>query len=148
MNFSTIQYDDALAGNPDNIDYCLKYMELYHTTKAIKAVTPFSFFLGSGANMDTKLLNNNSLFWGKVILDINPNGSTLVDTKIVLELGSMFSSNYLHSSETKKITRTIERENFVNESSERHEFFDSCELTSLSTAYDVYVTFIGFKIDF
>lgn len=148
MDYRTISYNEELANNPETIDYCLKYMELYHTTKAVKAVTPFSFFLGTGDGMDLKLETVNSLYWGKVILDINPNLSPLINTTIVLEIGSMFMSNTNRQSQKKKITRYIEKENFLNESSERFEFFDQLELTSLSTAYDVYVTFIGFKIDF
>lgn len=147
MDYAQIKYDESMANNPETIDYCLKYMELYHTTKAIKAVTPYSFFLGTGEGMDLKLENNNSLFWGKVILDINPNGGLLVNTQIVLKIGSMFTSNSLHGAQEKKITRYIEKENFLNESSERWEFFNALELTGISTAYDVYVTFIGFKID-
>nr|8A06_E Chain E, Penton protein P12 [Flavobacterium phage FLiP] len=146
-DFSTIPIDYVKAKDPNTIDFCLSYLELYHTTKAVKACTPFSFILGSDAGMQRATETTESLYWGKVILDINPNLSPLVNTTIVLEIESMLSSNSINRSENKRITRYIEKENFVNESSERFEFFKSMELSHLSTAYDVYVTFIGFKID-
>jgi hypothetical protein len=147
MENNSTSIDYIQARNPETIDFCLSYLELYHTKKSIKAVTPFSFMLGSDPQNDIKTETPNSLYWGKVILDINPNLSQLVNSTIVLKIESMLGSNSNGNPITKKITRYIESENFLNESSERFEFFRSLELTNLSTAYDVYVTFIGFKID-
>lgn len=146
-NDNSILYDAKKARDISTVDYALAYLELYHTKKSVRAVTPFSFMLGSDAGMPLKTETENSLYWGKVILDINPNLSPLVDTTIVLKINSMLDSNATSRSSEKRITRYIEKENFLNESSERFEFFDFIELANLSTAYDVYVTFIGFKID-
>jgi len=147
MDFSTFRIDPIQAKNPETIDFCMSYLEHFHTRKDVRSVLPFSFMIGSDVGMDRETKTENSLYWGKVTFDINPNLTPLVDSKLELSIHSLVSANSLQKPHIKKLTRYVEEQNYLNEATERFEFFSKLELTALSPAYDVYATFIGFKID-
>lgn len=129
------------------LDYVLTYMERNFPQKIVESVRPFSFTIGSnnhGEIIDEKFEMKNCFFFGKLQLCINPNGDTLVAEKIEIKYQSWFNDKPFD----KYITRLVEIENYINESSDSTELFDKIEITQASTAYDFYVTFLGFKINY
>ncbi|AXH78165.1 MAG: hypothetical protein [Bacteriophage sp.] len=147
MNYATISIDKYRAKDPKTIDFALTYLEHFHTLKDVKAVTPYSFIIGTDADMELKTETTESLYWGTVTFDNNPNLSKLEDAKIELTIDSLLASNAVQKTVKKRITRFIESQNYLNECTTRFEFFKGLELTSTSPAYDSYATFLGFKID-
>lgn len=129
-----------------SLDYVLTYMERSFPLLKVSSVRPFSFTIGSnnhGEGISNKLEMKKCLFFGKLQICINPNGNLMVPEKIEIKYRSHFNDRpYL-----KTITRIVEIENYINESSESVELFDQLTITQESSAYDFYLTFYGFKID-
>ncbi|PRY50387.1 hypothetical protein B0I27_109110 [Arcticibacter pallidicorallinus] len=130
-----------------SLGYIRQYLEKNYAGRRIKSITPYSFTVGSDHNNEGLQLHlgiEKALFYGHLYLSINPNDKNLQEEKIVIKYRSYFN----HTPYFKHITRFVEKENLINESSSSIELFDSLEIAQQSTKYDFYFTFIGFKIDF
>lgn len=130
----------------DSLPFVIDYIKDNFSFLEIKSVSPYSFTIGSdnhGENIQMDIELKNSLFFGDLQICINPNSNPLADELIELKYRSYWNTRPYW----KFITRKVEIENLINESTYSRELFDSIELTQLSNSYDVYVTFTGFKID-
>lgn len=130
-----------------SLDWVLVYLRERFPQYQAKSVTPFSETLGSvnhSEDLKNKLFYPNSMLFGKLQLDINPNGSTFADDNITLRIRSFLNGAPFD----RHLNRIIEIQNYLNEQTERTELFTEIEFTSKSTLYDSYLTFIGFKIDY
>lgn len=130
----------------DSLPFVIDFIKENFSHLEIKSVSPYSFTIGSnwndeGLNYDIEL--SNTLMYGNLNLSINPNGNPIADELIQLKYRSYFDKKPFF----KHITRKVEIENIINESTISVELFDKIELTQMSNAYDLYVTFTGFKID-
>ena len=129
-----------------SLDYVLTYMSRSFPGFTVESVRPFSFTIGSnnhGEGIENELEMKNTFFFGKLVICINPNGEMITAEKIEIKLRS-----YLNSAPyIKTITRLVEAENYINEASESIELFDQIEISQQSTAYDFYLTFLGFKLN-
>lgn len=129
-----------------SLDYILQYISRSFSYKQVKSVTPYSFTVGSnnrGENLNQEYGLTSSLFFGHLFLSINPNDNDLADEKIEIKYRSYFNQKPYY----KYITRFVEKENLINESTNSIELFDDLQITQQSNKYDFYFTFIGFKID-
>lgn len=130
----------------NSIEFAKEFVALHHTDKQIKSVKPYSFTVGSNNHNEGLTYSYGkmySLFYGYLYLNVNPNGNPLQDEKIEIRYRSYFNKKPYF----KYITRIVEKENMINESSSSIELFDMLEVTQASTRYDFYYTFVGFKID-
>lgn len=130
----------------DSLPFVLDAVRTNFSHLEIKSVNPYFFTIGSnfnneGLKYDIELVN--SLMYGRLYISINPNGNPIADEVIKLKYRSYFDKIPFW----KHITRKVEIENLINESTVSTELFDKIELEQLSDSYDVYVTFAGFKID-
>lgn len=130
-----------------SLDYILLYIKRNFPHIQTKSITPFSFTIGS-KNNDEPIQNTlelpNSLFFGTLQICINPTDAILQAERIRIKYRSYLNRTPFF----KTITRMVETENLINESSESKELFDSISITQTSTKYDFYLTFLGFKIDY
>lgn len=130
-----------------SLDYILLYLQRNFSHISVKSVSPYSFTVGSnnqGEGLELDFSIQNCLFFGMLQISINPNDGNLQAEKIEIKYRSYLNNQpYL-----KTITRFVETENLINESSQSYELFDSLEVAQASTKYDFYFTFIGFKIDY
>ncbi|MGJ1351998.1 hypothetical protein ACR79P_06505 [Sphingobacterium spiritivorum] len=130
----------------NSLPFVVDYIRENFSQLEIKSVSPYSFTIGSNFNgepISYDFDQEYSLFYGDLFLSVNPNSNVLQNEEIVLTYRSYWNTKpYL-----KRITRQIEIENLVNESSVSTELFDKITLDQTSSKYDVYVTFVGFKID-
>lgn len=130
----------------NSLPFVMDYINENFSELEIKSVSPYSFTIGSNHNNETidyEIELQRSLFYGDLFISINPNDNQLQDEKIKLSYRSYWNEKPFY----KHITRQIEIENLVNESSVSTELFDKITLDQISSKYDVYVTFLGFKID-
>lgn len=130
-----------------SLDYILKYIERNFSQYVVKSVTPFTFTIGSNNHsepIEDNFQIDRSLFFGYLQICINPNDAPLEAEKIEIKYRSFLNTIPFF----KTITRQVEQENLINESSESRELFDQLTISQSSTKYDFYVTFIGFKIDY
>jgi|GEM_PF-2281670 len=132
----------------DSLAFVLDYVRDNFSHLEIKSVSPYSFTIGSDWHGDNPTLvyhaeYENCLFYGDLSVSINPNGNPIADELIELRYRSYWDKQPF----IKWITRKVEIENLINESTVSVELFDRITLTQLSSAYDVYVTFKGFKLD-
>lgn len=136
------QYQYGIASLPFVLDYITAAFPQYE----IKSVSPISFAIGSnnhneGLSYEHEL--KNSLFFGDLKISINPNTDDLAFEEIRLR----YRSHWNFRPYWKTITRKVEEENLINEATVTTELFDKIELTQVSSKYDLYVEFVGFKID-
>lgn len=130
-----------------SLDWVLLYIQKNYPQYQVKSVSPYTFTLGSsnhGEGLELEKEIPNTLFFGKLQLDINPNGSTFANDNINLIIHSLFNP----TSFDRHLNRIIEIQNYINEQTERTELFSRVEITSNSSLYDTYLSFIGFKIDY
>lgn len=130
-----------------SLDWVLIYLQVNYPRYQIKSVTPYTFTLGSNNHSEGLELTKkepHTLFFGKLQLDINPNGDAFANDNISLKIHSLFNP----VSFDRHLTRIIEIQNYINEQTERIELFDNVEITSNSILYDTYLSFIGFKIEY
>jgi len=134
------------AGEILTKDWVLLYLQHNFPDRRIESVTPFSYTIGSnnhGEGLENELKISGSMFFGKLQLDVNPNGNAFANDNITIELDSLFNTKVF----TRHLNRIIEIQNYLNEQTERIELFDRIKITSSSTLYDSYLALIGFKID-
>jgi hypothetical protein len=130
-----------------SLDYVIDYLNKRFPHLSIKSVTPYSFTIGSnnqGEGLSQTEEQQRTLFFGLLNISINPNDNALAPEKIEIKYRSYFNPTPYF----KTITRQVESENLINESSQSYELFDSLTISQSSTKYDFYLTFIGFKIDY
>ncbi len=131
-----------------SVDFILLFIRRRFPQKQIKSVTPWSFTVGSNNNGEdlpnSYELTNKSLFYGKLFLSVNPNDNPLANEKIKIKYQSYFNDKPFF----KHITRQVEMENIINENSFSDELFDELTIEQQSNKYDVYFTFVGFKLDY
>jgi len=134
----------------DSLAFVLDYVRDNFPHLEIKSVSPYSFTLGSSWQPDPWKENigygadyANCLFYGHLSISINPNSDVLADELIELRYRSYWNKIPFW----KRITRKVEIENLINESTVSVELFDRIDLSQLSASYDLYVTFKGFKLD-
>lgn len=131
-----------------SIDFILLFIRRRFPNMQVKSTTPWSFTIGSNNNGEDLPsdyeLQNKSLFYGKLFLSINPNDNPLASEKIKIKYRSYFNDKPFF----KHITRQVEMENLINENSFSDELFDELTIDQQSNKYDVYFTFVGFKIDY
>lgn len=130
-----------------SLDYILLYIKRNFPHLQVKSISPFSFTVGSNNHaepIENSLDLPNSLFFGTLQICINPTNAVLQAEKIEIKYRSYLNRVPYF----KTITREVEIENLINESSESKELFDSISITQTSTKYDFYLTFLGFKIDY
>jgi len=130
-----------------SLDFVLLYLNRNFPHIDVKSVTPYSFTIGS--NNHAEGIEDNidlprSLFFGMLQVCINPNDAPLAVEKIEIKYRSYLNVKPF----IKTITRQVEQENLINESSVSNELFDSLTITQASDKYDFYLTFMGFKIDY
>lgn len=138
----TQQYQYGIGSLPFVIDYVREHFSQLE----IKSVSPYAFAIGSnfnGENISYEVEHENCLFFGELSIQINPNSNVLADELIEVQYRSYWNNVPFF----KRISRKVEIENLINESTVSVELFDKITLTQLSNSYDVYVTFKGFKID-
>jgi len=129
-----------------SLDWVLNYIQVNMPVYQVKAVTPASYTIGSNNHsegLESVLQIENSIFFGRLQLDVNPNGNAFAADNITMLINSLLNPTPY----TRHLNRIIEIQNYLNEQTERIELFDRLEITSTSTLYDTYLTFIGFKID-
>jgi hypothetical protein len=129
-----------------SLDYVLTYMERSFPLLQVASVRPYSFTIGSNNHAEgiqDHFEMKKCLFFGKLQICINPNGTAMVPEKIEI----IYRSHLNDRPYFKTITRLVEIENYINESSESVELFDLITITQASSSYDFYCTFLGFKID-
>jgi len=130
----------------DSLPFVIDYVRENFSHLEIKSVSPYSFTIGSswnGEQISYVESYENCLFYGDLAISINPNSNVLADEHIKLTYRSYWNKIRF----VKHITRKVEIENLINESTVSTELFDEIHLEQLSGSYDVYVTFKGFKID-
>lgn len=130
----------------NSLPFIEEFLSRNYAQKKIKAITPYSFTIGSNNNGEGLQYTyglSKSLFFGTLQLSINPNNRNLQEERIIIKYRSYFN----HTPFYKYITRFVEKENLINESSSSIELFDDLVITQQSNKYDFYFTFIGFKID-
>lgn len=130
-----------------SLDYILLYINKNFPHLQVQSITPFSFTIGSNnhdENIEDSISLPGSLFFGKLFICINPNDAPLAPEKIEIKYRSYLNRVPFF----KTITRQVEQENLINESSVSEELFDSLTITQASEKYDFYLTFMGFKIDY
>ena len=126
--------------------YIRAFLQENYPRKKVESVIPYSFTVGSnnnGENLPNEFKLQNSLFYGYLYLNINPNDAELQTEKIEIIYRSYFNVEPFY----KRITRFIEDENYINENSNSIELFDDLQITQKSDKYDFYLTFVGYKID-
>lgn len=134
------------AGEILTKDWVLLYLQHNFPNRRIESVTPYSHTLGSNNNsegLENELFIKGSMFFGKLQLDINPNGNTFAADNITIEIDSLLNTKVF----TRHLNRIIEVQNYLNEQTERIELFDRLKIISSSSLYDSYLALIGFKID-
>lgn len=134
------------AGEILTKDWVLLYLQHNFPDRIIESVTPFSTTIGSNNHtegLENELRIKGSMFFGKLQLDINPNGNTFANDNITIEIDSLLNTKPF----TRHLNRIVEIQNYVNEQTERIELFDRVKVISTSTLYDCYLALIGFKID-
>lgn len=130
-----------------SLDYILVYLERNFPFLTVSSVRPFSFTIGSNNHnegIENVFQMNSCLFFGNLNVCINPNGVEMEAEKIEIKYRSYFNQVPF----IKTITRMVEIENYINEASVTAELFDNLDISQQSTAYDFYLTFLGFKIDY
>lgn len=131
-----------------SVDFILLFIRRRFPSFQIKSVTPWSFTVGSNNHAEdlpsVYELPNKSIFYGKLFLSINPNSNPLASEQIKIKYRSYFNDKPFF----KHITRQVEMENIINENSFSDELFDQLSIEQQSNKYDVYFTFVGFKIDY
>lgn len=130
-----------------SLDFVLLYLQRNFPHIDVKSVTPYSFTIGSNnhsENIDDSIDLPRSLFFGQLQICINPNDAPLAPEKIEIKYQSYLNVKPFF----KTITRQVEQENLINESSVSNELFDTLTITQASDKYDFYLTFMGFKIDY
>ncbi|RQO68524.1 hypothetical protein DBR40_19985 [Pedobacter sp. KBW01] len=134
------------AGEILTKDWVLLYLQHNFPDRRIESVTPYSDTIGSvnhSEGLENELKINGSMFFGKLQLDINPNGSSFAADNITIEIDSLLNTKVF----TRHLNRIVEIQNYINEQTERIELFDRVKVVQTSTLYDTYLAFIGFKID-
>lgn len=129
-----------------SLPFVIDYINENFASRQIKSISPHSFTIGSnhnGENIGYNIEQHNCLFFGELHLSINPNENALQDETIKIRYRSWFNTQPYY----KHIQRVVEQENYINEQTVSHELFDHLTLAQGSLKYDVYLTFIGFKID-
>lgn len=130
-----------------SLDYILLYLKRRFPHIDVKSYVPFSFTIGSnnqGEGIEDTFEMQRSLFFGHLNISINPNDAPLEEEKIEIKYRSYFNTIPF----IKTVTRQVEKENLINESSQSNELFDQLTISQQSDKYDFYLTFIGFKIDY
>ncbi len=130
----------------DSLHFVIDYIRENFTYLEIKSIQPYSFTIGSNHNGESVSFDfeqANSLFYGMLTLSINPNQNLLQEEEILVKYRSYWNKRPFW----KYIRRQVENENLINEASTTTELFDQIELSQDSTKYDLYLTFVGFKID-
>lgn len=134
-------------GNLMSLDFILLLIKKQFPHLIIRTITPYTFTIGSNNNGENLPLEEDlksSMLFGNLQLCINPNDNPLATEKVQIRYRSYFNTKPYF----KTITRQIEIENWLNEATVSTELFDKLTITQQSDAYDVYLTFIGFKIDY
>jgi len=130
-----------------SLPFCIDFVRENFPHLQIKSISPYSFTIGSQNNEENISYNHqqsNSLFFGKLYLNINPNENELEPEVIKITFRSYFNTIPYE----KHINRIVERENLINEQTYSEELFDNISLIQTSKKYDLYLTFVGFKIDY
>jgi len=147
MKENLLEEIDITSREIMSLDFILLYLRRNFPRFTIKTVTPYSFTIGSNNNeegLENNVAFTKSLFFGQLHLCINPNTNPLANELIRIKYKSYLNSKPYF----KTITRIIEIENLINESTVSNELFDELTITQASDKYDFYFTFIGFKIDY
>ena len=129
-----------------SLDYAIKYLQQNFPDIQLDAVRPFAFVIGSNNNAEgipNQFTAKDSLFFGNLKISINPNTSNMVTEKIRVKYRSFYNGNKPY---WKHITRLIDGENIIYEASQTSELFSQIEIAQESSAYDLYVEFLGFKM--
>lgn len=141
-----LHFNESTSKEILSLDWVLLYLQHNFPNLQVKEVVPYTHALGTNNHnegLDQVLEIKNSLFFGRLQLDINPNGSAFVAEEVTIQISSLFN----HARYTRHLNRIIEIQNFLNEQTERIELFDRLSIENVSTGYDTYMTFIGFKLE-
>lgn len=128
-----------------SLDYVLLYFQHRLPQYEVKSVVPASFTIGTSHNnegLETSKSFQNTFWFGKLQLDVNPRGVEFQAENITMIIRSMYNGAPFN----RRLNRIIEVQNYLNEQTERTELFSEISITNTSTAYDTYLSFIGFEI--